>query len=850
MSSFFNKHVFLKTVLSSAILLILLADICLFLDRRVTELLNETLEQNVARQAADLSLLAMERFDKELAALQVAADYLEKNSGVEAEKNFMESLKHSTEGITVGMTSLDGHAIHGISLSKWDFLRLPMAFRGNPIVDYSASKGLLFAVPVMREGNARAVIYRLYDNSVLSQLFGLGEYNADIRLLIQERNGQMIVPYKNYGSNDEQFFNEKSIQSGFLDVRGLLEKKRSAAVYSEGVYGRFFLFGADLPETNCSMVGYLPWSSVAGGIAQIYTLIIQVGVIILVLFILGICHLFWTQLKANESGREKQIADRANKAKSEFLANMSHEIRTPINAVLGMNEMILREEKDSNISRYAHNIKGAGESLLSIINDILDFSKIESGKLEVVPVKYQLSSLINDVVNMIRPRVQKKDLLLEIHVEPEIPDTLLGDSVRVKQVIVNLLTNAVKYTEKGKVTLSVSHTRQEDDTALLSFEIQDTGIGIREEDQKKLFQNFERFDLEKNRNIEGTGLGLAITYRLLELMNGRVELQSVYGEGSTFTATLPQKILDEAAIGNFEERMKLMQEQDVYSVSFNAPDAEILVVDDNEMNLFVVTGLLKETLVKIDTCQSGEDALKKLKEKRYDVVFLDHMMAGMDGIETLHRAKELPNAAGTPFIILTANAIAGAREMFLKEGFNDYLSKPINGTLLEKTLARYLPREKVKSAQPVKETAGAVQNNSSDQTVSEEENQVMDIKLGLKYSGGNEVMFWKLTEMFCKLRPGKQQQIRDAFAEKDWKKYTTLVHALKSTSLSIGGRKLSEAAKELELSGKQYMAEASSEEEKKAALDFIAEHHETAMKLYDEFAETATERLEERNQKK
>ncbi len=402
------------------------------------------------------------------------------------------------------------------------------------------------------------------------------------------------------------------------------------------------------------------------------------------------------QLKrANELAEEaRQEALSANAAKGKFLAHMSHEIRTPINAVLGMDTMILRETKDMHIKEYALDIQNAGQNLLALINDILDFSKIESGKLEIIQVEYDFSSLIHDISNMISAKAKGKNLELNIHVDEKLPSKLLGDDVRIRQVLVNLLNNGVKYTQQGSVSLSVDG-RIEGRKVVLDFAVQDTGIGIKQEDISKLFKEFERIEEKRNRNIEGTGLGINITTQLLLLMGSRLNVESVYGKGSKFFFTLEQQIVDSTPIGNLEARIREQSVEYTYTSAFTAPEANILVVDDNLVNLKVFVSLLKHTKVSIDVADSGKACLELVTQKHYDLIFLDHMMPEMDGIETLHRMEELADnkCSGCPVVALTANAITGAKEMYLAEGFDAFLPKPINPEKLEQMILKLLPRE-------------------------------------------------------------------------------------------------------------------------------------------------------------
>lgn len=398
--------------------------------------------------------------------------------------------------------------------------------------------------------------------------------------------------------------------------------------------------------------------------------------------------------------RQRQEALAASDAKGRFLANMSHEIRTPINAVLGMDTMILRETKEAQIKEYALDIQNAGQSLLALINDILDLSKIESGKLELLAEEYDFSSLIHDIMNMISMKAQNKGLSVSLSIGEDLPSRLWGDDVRLRQVLINLMNNAVKYTEQGGVTLSVQQAPASGaDMVSLTFHVTDTGIGIREEDLSKLFSAFERIEEQRNRNIEGTGLGMSITTQLLELMGTSLQVDSVYGKGSDFYFTLEQKIVSAEPIGNLEERIRRQAKEYSYQTLLTAPDAHLLVVDDNAMNRRVFKNLLKETLVQIDEADSGMECLTLTHKNHYDLIFLDHMMPDMDGIETLHRLMADTECL-CPVIALTANAVAGAKEMYLSEGFHSFLSKPINPDKLEQLLLDLLPEEKIVPGAP------------------------------------------------------------------------------------------------------------------------------------------------------
>ncbi|MGN0552554.1 MAG: cache domain-containing protein [Oscillospiraceae bacterium] len=532
-----------------------------------------------------------------------------------------------------------------------------------------------------------------------------------------------------------------------------------------------------------------------------YSFMIYLGLFLICIIVVNVIMLSLTawQSKVNkelEIAAENAIS--AGKAKNDFLANMSHEIRTPINAVLGMNEMIMRESSEKNIVDYAVNIQSAGRTLLSVINDILDFSKIESGKMEIVPVEYDVSSLVNDIVNMIKIRAEKKQLKFIPEIDENIPSKLYGDDVRLRQVITNILTNAVKYTPEGYVRLRMNVVSIEKGVLKLAVSVTDTGIGIKEEDIDKLFTSFQRLDQEKNRSIEGTGLGITIVQRLLELMGSKLNVSSVYGSGSTFSFEVEQRVISSEPIGDFEKRFKVETQQTPDAVIRTAPNAKVLVVDDNATNLLVAKSLLKRTNVQLDTAPSGAKCIELLRNNCYNIVFLDHMMPELDGIETLKIIKEDGLAVNTCFIALTANAIHGARQAYLDAGFDDYLSKPFTGADIEKCLFGHLPPNLCEYVH-TEEEKSAEEPQKHEETVGKE---LFSPEDGAKYTGGDIDAYNEILALYVRKQPELSGRIEKLFSEKDWKNYVIEVHALKSSSLTIGSKQLSELAKELELSGK------------------------------------------------
>ncbi|MCR4789045.1 MAG: response regulator [Lachnospiraceae bacterium] len=391
---------------------------------------------------------------------------------------------------------------------------------------------------------------------------------------------------------------------------------------------------------------------------------------------------------------EKDKADKANAAKSNFIANVSHEIRTPINAVLGMDEMILRETHEESTRQYAYDIKSAAQTLHGIINEILDLSKMESGKMEIIPVNYNMRSLLNDTVNMIQFKADDKNLQFDVEADPNIPAGYVGDEIRIKQILTNILSNAVKYTEKGRIVLRLTgKPGNNNDTRILHFEVEDTGIGMKKEDIDNISQAYMRFEAEKNRNVEGTGLGMTITMQLLDMMDSKLDIESEYGRGTRVSFDLLQPVWDEAMFGDFnKDDIEAAPVEYEYEKSFEAPQSKVLVVDDNAMNRKVFRGLLKETRLIIDEAESGEVCINMVRKNKYDIVFMDHMMPYMDGIETFRNMKTMEGnmSKDAPVIMLTANAVGGAKELYLNEGFDDFIAKPIVPEELEKMIKKYL----------------------------------------------------------------------------------------------------------------------------------------------------------------
>lgn len=640
-------------------------------------------------------------------------------------------------------------------------------------------------------------------------------------------------------------------------------------------------------------------------------------VLVVAAFVIFVMAVLKTGQDIVELEREKQEALATSQTKNNFLANMSHEIRTPINSIIGMNQLILRESTEKPILEYASNVENASRLLLTLVNDILDFSKMESGKLEIVEKSYQLASMLNDEVHLLEKRAEKKDLQVIVSIDESLPSTLVGDDMRIRQVITNLVTNAVKYTKEGSIAFTVYGEWRDYENFVLKIAVQDTGMGIRKEDQERLFQRFVRFDIQKNSTVEGSGLGLAITKRLVDLMHGEIRVESEYGKGSTFYVSIPQEVVSRGPVGNFEHAYQNeVSARKKYHEAFHAPNARVLAVDDNTMNLAVVKGLLKRTEIMLDTASSGMECLQMTRKKKYHLIFMDHMMPEMDGIQTFHALREEqdnPNS-DTKVIALTANAIAGSREEYMREGFVDYISKPIDAAELEIVLMSYLPEELVITKEKEREmeealakqqrggeSAGEAGNGSREtekkaggtnrgekdmkaggterrekeekaggtdrgegkETVggqhpenplqgagqkngeapradlktgtqplekaaegelggAQNANAYIDRAVGMTHCMDMEDMYMEILKDYCSEGKSYQEKLAACLEKEDWKNFAVYVHAVKSSSKTIGAEVFGEEARVLEMAAKEQNIAVIRENWERFCVDFDA----------------------------
>ena len=713
---------------------------------------------------------------------------------------------------------------------------LRIRFRKIMNLEYMAWGGLFVAFWMLFNSNFRQLI--VPNVSVVSDLSYIVVMMIPLPFLLYMDEVQKHV-HKKIFFVVEMITVLLNITCLILQMEGIKEFSETFILIAFGVFAMLLVAGATMiMDVFSRHIHVYAMSAMGFAIAGVFGFIQVMAYLILkdlyngifaaigLLVLLGMSGVA-TIKESMQAEQERRTAIEEGKAKEHFLANMSHEIRTPINAILGMNEMILRECDEPDVLECSQNIKEAGNTLLTLINSILDFSKLTDDKMEIVPAKYSVANVIWDVVHMTENRAQAKNLAFEVNADFRIPEFLYGDDVKLKQIVTNLLTNAIKYTEKGYVRLSIQLEQMDEEVATLYVEVEDSGVGIKEEEMEQLFQSFGRVNMNHNRTIEGTGLGIPIVQQLLMRMGSQLEVSSTYGEGSTFSFYLKQAIIKRAPMGDYNHykaRRQKKQEPQNYIVTKNA---HLLVVDDNEMNRKVVKGLLKHSQTVIDTAQSGAQAIELVRKNVYDIIFMDHMMPEMDGIETMEfmkKEKLLP--AHTVLIALTANAIKGARENYLQAGFHDYLAKPIDSAGLEHILEQYLPADMVEYRKFEKKSKNeSVKEVQLSDTFSAQELQdiceicpQLHILVGMSYCMNSKDFYLDVLNTF--FERNMVSKIHAAFEKKQWHEYEIQVHALKSSSLSIGALTISEFARNMEDACKY------------GQVEFVEQNHENLIQQY------------------
>ncbi|MBQ9303792.1 ATP-binding protein [Butyrivibrio sp.] len=669
------------------------------------------------------------------------------------------------------------------------------------------SMAFLNYVKVLDESDGQlseAILMRVEPVSILEDklVFLKGEYeNVEISLINKEgeylvhgkslKNSNFFEYYKSYNEADIADYNE---------MRDEVTSETGTMTMNNSKGEECVISYTPLKSMNTwFLLAYIPTGELKAANTVVDWLLL--GMVTLGLLSLLAFNYLILMLYNKKLAEAAEAANLANEAKSHFLSTMSHDIRTPMNAILGLNEMVLRDSHEEEIVAYSESIRTAGKTLMGIINDILDLSKIEAGKMDIIDVDYSFVSMLNDLVNMVQGKARDKGLSFDIEVDRDIPAILHGDEIRIKQVITNILSNAVKYTKEGSITFKAGFEKMEEnpDSVKLIISVKDTGIGINPKDMDRLFVAFERIDENKNRNIEGTGVGMSIAQSFLRMMGSSIEVESQYGKGSTFSFELVQGVRDWSPIGNYKETFKrAVSERERYRESFTAPDARLLVVDDTEVNLLVLKNLLKRTKMQIDTATSGNEGIALYKRNKYDAIFLDHMMPEKDGIETITEMKGIQDSPNTltPIICLTANAISGMREMYINAGFDDYITKPIDPKRLEVLLFEYLPKEKIAPASD--------DSSDGDCFIPDFVWKIrsIDVNAGILHCGSQKSYMDTLKTYFDSGQKNAEE-IEKYWNGKDIKNTTVKIHALKSTSRVIGAMELGDFAARLEKAGEE-----------------------------------------------
>ncbi len=813
-----NKRIKTNTILAAVIILVVFIGLIEAIVKRMDASIRQYVSEDVLDEAWHVSEKLYYFIDNEFTRLEMSSNLISNNinfynvklDGVQDNPKVRKHLltfvsECSPSNVEEGVLNIDGSAIVGSDKFSSEYSGIGRSFRGEKAISYSENS-VMFTVPIYNGKNISNVLYSEYSIPELTKLLDLKTYDGNGTAIVIDEDYNVIIPCSGVVVSKQKAVVARFISSSDSFKKDIITKGH-AIMYTKLDGVDVVAYTEQIEGTDLYIIGYVPLEYAEGTIPDMIGFVLLVSTLLVILIIIGVVYYSYSltrNLESEELKKAKEEAETANRAKSDFLASMSHEIRTPLNAVIGFNDMILRESKDQNIIGYAVDVNSAANSLLAIINDVLDLSKLEAGKDELVNTEYDLGDTVTEICSVISVAVKNKGLKFDLAIDPELPTRLYGDDIKIRQCVMNLLTNAVKYTPAGKVKLSV-YGKKKDGKAYIKFAIKDTGVGIKEENLSKLFVAFERLDSVNNRGIEGTGLGLSITSKNLELMGTSLNVDSMYGVGSTFSFEIEQEIIDETPVGEISLKGSHENENVLKRDAFIAPKARILAVDDNALNIKVLVGLLSDLKCTIDKATSGIAALELTKKNVYDLILLDHMMPEMDGIETLHaiRADENNKNNKTHVIALTANAISGAREMYLAEGFDDFMSKPFKSENLEKLIKMHLPADKIvviDSKEDIIERAMAEAENG----MPEIEGFNFDYALML---AGKKEMLYSLLEDVCGTIDGNAEEL-NAYLEKGFDNpkilddYRIKVHSIKSTAALCGAMNASTMARMLEFAAK------------------------------------------------
>jgi len=772
---------------------------------RMKVVMNSYTESYVEMQARSLTDLASQRLSSRTNELERVAGYL--RNGVVAEERMGEvagRLLPNVNDSFLGIVRLGGSAVSGQSMPPAEYPAIQNAFRGNSTVRYRQDEGIMFAAPIYNEDRIKYVLYELFDDDALLKGFGTNSFDGKATYMLADDAQQVIIP-----GYEQAVVNVDGVQMSFSRLAADMMRSGFGAEHlSVSGSDDIFFFASELEQPNIFLFGVIPYKAVVSDVVSLFGVVSLVFLALMVLFCIGTVQIVRMESKAREGDelrRAKESVEAAYSSKSRFLANMSHELRTPLNAIMGMDEMILRQSTDSYIREWAMDIKSASQILLALINDVLDFTKIESGMLTIQPGEYKLVSMIRELNLLSENRARAKSLEFELDIQPDLPMVMIGDDLRLQQILTNLLTNALKYTRYGSVTLHISQKSRKGDTIVLHCAVIDTGTGIKSEDIEKLMKltPFTRVDENRNRNVEGSGLGLPIIINLLRLMGSELMVDSEYGRGSTFWFDVEQKVVDETPIGNIRERLENEVKEYAHNTVCYAPKARVMVVDDNAFNRKIFVNLLRDTKIQVTSVSSGAKCLQLVQQEHFDLIFMDHLMPEMDGMETLRRLKQLPDnlCKDTPVIALTANVYNGAQEQYVALGFDAFMAKPIASDRLEALLMRMLPPEYLEEppADLLTKSAEMTQGLAPQDELPEIDGVNWGVaQLNIKDSQ----LLWDAFCDFYESLEGEMGEITELAAnisdENALKNYRTRVHSLKSTAAMVGVLSISEMARLLE----------------------------------------------------
>ncbi len=851
---YFRKRIMLVLVMFGFVML----GIGGILFRTMNNLVKTYAEEKLASEAKAAADYYYDELYIEMEKLIKIAEILENDDVDSQEENVRKAIEYikyvyTTEPrIVVGIMSADCEQIYGEELPIKEYRGILESLQGKVWMSYTDTGSLLYTYPIIHKDNVHYVLYGLFSKNFIREFHGTDAITNLGDVMIMTNDGYIVCPYSSNNPEKEKFFNTQSVMDEF---ESLVQRHNLEIVpidLKNTTLGRKLFFSAEIKNTSFVIAGMKDYDEALGSMSGLPAIIVSIYLVFVIIVMILAIYLIFASVKIRESielKAAKEEAEQASNAKSIFLANMSHEIRTPINAILGFDEIILREYNDPTLRQYATSIKSSTTTLLNLVNGILDYSRMEAGKITLAEDPYDVKNMIGELITMIKPRVDSKKLELLYQINPDLPAILIGDVVRMKQLIINILSNAVKYTKEGHVELRIDYDVIDKESISLKVYVEDTGIGMTEESLKKLFNAFERFDEDKNKTIEGTGLGMSIAKQILDKMNSEMVVKSVYGKGSEFSFAAVQKVYDWSSIGEYTYFDAEKNENEVlYQPEFVAPGKSILIVDDTEMNLVVVTGLLKSTKLNIYTATSGKQALDMINDKVYDAMLIDQRMPEMDGMELIKHIRENTSNGNhdKPCIVLTANTVRGARESCLEAGFDDYLEKPVDGKTLEKMLQKYLGVESPAASGVTEENTSSdqveaeasefedsfayddpiIENDPQDEVNKKlqelEEKGLINIRDGEMYAGSIEMFVTTLT-FFRDNIEAKADEIEELYFKEDIENYTTKVHALKSSARIIGAAELSEHARQLEMAGNENN------------MDYIRDNNSMLLKEYREY---------------